>query len=68
VNTGTIKFFSDSKGYGFIEVQGAEDVFLHARDLRAPKFGTEPVKGEKVEFELGEGPKGLKAVNVKRVA
>lgn len=64
---GLVKFFSLEKGYGFIEVEGSEDVFLHARDLRQSNFGKEPNKGECLEFELAHGAKGLKAINVKRV-
>lgn len=66
--SGLVKFFSEQKGYGFIEVEGAEDVFVHARDLRQSNFGKEPTKGERLEFELAHGNKGLKAINVRRLA
>ncbi len=66
---GTVKFFNDPKGYGFFTVDGSTgEVFFHARDLRACDFGKEPVKGERIEFEIGHGNKGVKAINVKRVA
>lgn len=66
---GNVKFFSEQKGYGFITVDGStSEMFVHARDLRQSDFGKEPVKGERLEFEVGHGSKGLKAINVKRVA
>lgn len=61
MNTGTVKFFNDSKGYGFIteEVSGSE-YFVHISGLI-----DEIKQGDKVEFELQEGKKGMNAVNVK---
>jgi len=61
MSTGTVKFFNDSKGYGFITEDGAEkDHFVHISGLI-----DEVREGDKVEFELKEGNKGLNAVNVR---
>ena len=61
MSTGTVKFFNDSKGYGFITEEGTEkDHFVHVSGLI-----DEVREGDKVEFELKEGKKGLNAVNVK---
>jgi cold shock protein len=66
--SGTIKWFSEDKGYGFIEREdGGEDVFLHYSELKAqPGFKTIE-EGARVEFEVEQGPKGPKAANVERV-
>ncbi|PHR72840.1 MAG: cold-shock protein [Lutibacter sp.] len=61
MNTGTVKFFNQSKGFGFITEEGVEkDHFVHISGLI-----DEINEGDKVEFELQEGNKGLNAVNVK---
>lgn len=61
MKTGVVKFFNDSKGYGFITEDGSsEDYFVHISGLI-----DEVREGDKVEFELKEGKKGLNAVNVK---
>ena len=61
MNTGTVKFFNDSKGFGFITEEGADkDHFVHISGLI-----DEIREGDEVEFELKEGNKGLNAVNVK---
>ncbi len=61
MNTGTVKFFNQSKGFGFITEEGIEkDHFVHISGLI-----DEINEGDKVEFELQEGNKGLNAVNVK---
>lgn len=60
--TGTVKWFNDDKGYGFIEVEGGgKDAFVHANGL-AP--GARIVEGDKVTFDLEEGAKGPQAANV----
>lgn len=63
MNTGTVKFFNESKGFGFIvDEDSNKDYFVHVTGL------IDKVKeGDKVEFELQDGKKGLNAVNVKRV-
>jgi CspA family cold shock protein len=61
VNTGTVKFFNDAKGYGFITEEGSgSDYFVHISGLI-----DEIKQGDNVEFELQEGKKGMNAVNVK---
>lgn len=61
MNTGTVKFFNDTKGFGFITEEGTEkEHFVHISGLI-----DEINEGDKVEFELQEGKKGLNAVNVK---
>lgn len=61
MSTGTVKFFNDEKGYGFITEDGSNnDYFVHVSGLV-----DEIQNGDKVEFELQEGRKGLNAVNVK---
>lgn len=63
---GKVKWFSNKKGYGFIENQQGEDIFVHYQDIRCDGFKT--LKDhEEVEFEVVEGEKGLKAENVIRV-
>ena len=60
---GTVKWFNESKGYGFIEREGADDVFVHYTAIEMPGFKTLR-EGERVEFTVEEGRKGLQAVNV----
>lgn len=62
--TGSIKWFSPSKGYGFITpVDGSTDVFLHYSAMSSD-FRKALNKGDKVRFELADGEKGPKAINV----
>ena len=64
--TGTVKWFSNSKGYGFIQAEGTEqDIFVHFTSIQAEGYRTLK-EGEAVEFELVDGPKGPKAENVMR--
>lgn len=63
--TGKVKWFSDAKGYGFIEREGGDDVFVHHSSIEGHGFKT-LAEGEAVEFEVIEEPKGPKAVNVVR--
>jgi len=62
---GTVKWFNDAKGYGFIEREGGGDVFVHHTAIVADGFRTLG-EGEQVEFEVTQGPKGLAAANVTR--
>ncbi len=60
---GTVKWFSDSKGYGFIAREGGPDVFVHYSSIQGEGFKTLR-EGQEVEFELTEDTKGPKAANV----
>jgi CspA family cold shock protein len=60
---GTVKWFNETKGYGFIARESGSDVFVHYSAIRGNGFKTLK-EGQRVEFELGQGPKGLQAVNV----
>src|SRR4029453_962614 len=63
--TGTVKWFNDSKGFGFISQDGGgDDVFCHHTAINMDGFRT-LAEGQKVEFELAKGPKGLQAQNVR---
>ena len=63
--TGTVKWFSDEKGYGFLRQDDGPDVFVHHSEIEGAGFKT-LAQGERVEFEIEEEPKGLKARNVVR--
>ncbi len=64
VQTGTVKWFNDSKGFGFIEADdGQGDLFVHHSAITMDGFRT-LAEGQRVQFEVGRGPKGLKADNV----
>jgi cold shock protein len=63
---GTVKWFNDAKGYGFISQEGGEDVFVHFNAIQAQGFKS-LAEGDKVEFEVTKGPKGLQAANVRKV-
>jgi len=66
--TGTVKWFNDAKGFGFItQTDGGEDVFCHHSAIQADGFRS-LAEGQKVEFDVTKGPKGLQAANVRPVA
>lgn len=62
---GTVKWFNDAKGFGFIEHTSGKDVFVHYSVIEAEGFKTLK-DGEEVEYEIKEGPKGLQAMRVQR--
>lgn len=62
--SGKVKWFNESKGFGFIEQDSGEDVFVHHTSIQGDGFKT-LIEGQRVDFEVTNGPKGLKAENVK---
>ena len=62
---GTVKWFNDSKGFGFISQEGGEDVFVHHTAIQMDGFRS-LAEGDRVEFEDVKGPKGLQAQNVRK--
>ena len=60
---GTVKWFNDAKGFGFIEQEDGEDVFVHFSAIQSDGFKS-LAEGDAVEFEVTQGPKGLQAANV----
>jgi cold shock protein len=65
VATGIVKWFNADKGFGFISQSGGDDVFVHFSAIQSPGYRTLD-EGEKVEFDVQQGPKGLQAANVRR--
>ena len=63
---GSVKWFNDAKGFGFITQTDGPDVFVHHSAIVADGFRS-LTEGERVEFDVMQGPKGLQAVNVRRV-
>jgi CspA family cold shock protein len=66
MNYGTVKFFNDEKGFGFIAVENGEDIFVHFSNIEGTGRRS-LAAGQEVEFEIGQGQKGLEAKNVKPV-
>jgi CspA family cold shock protein len=62
---GKVKWYNEVKGFGFIETENGEDIFVHRTGLSSPYNGLEP--DQEVEFETKQGDKGLSAINVKTV-
>lgn len=63
--TGTVKWFNEKKGFGFVTEDGGNDVFVHYSAITGDGFKT-LVEGDKVTFEVVNGPKGPQASNVKK--
>lgn len=66
MTTGRVKWFNDSKGFGFLEQDNGEDVFVHFSAINGNGFKS-LAEGDTVQFEIVKGPKGLQAANVNRV-
>ncbi|WP_372750503.1 cold-shock protein [Litorivivens sp.] len=64
--TGTVKWFNNAKGFGFISQETGDDVFVHFRSIRGDGYKTLD-EGQTVEFNLVEGPKGFQAEDVAKV-
>ena len=62
---GMVKWFNDAKGYGFITQEDGQDVFVHYSAVQGSGFRS-LAEGDRVEFEVTRGPKGLQAANVKK--
>lgn len=63
MNEGTVKWYNESKGFGFIEKNGSKDIFVHHSGLASPFGGLE--EGQKVTFNIKHGDRGDVAINVK---
>jgi CspA family cold shock protein len=63
---GTVKWFNDAKGFGFLSYEGGADVFVHHSEIRADGFRSLS-EGDKVRFEIVQSPKGPRAANVSRI-
>jgi CspA family cold shock protein len=63
---GTVKWFNDAKGYGFISQEGGKDVFVHHQAIQSEGFRS-LAEGDTVQFDVVEGPKGPQAANVRKM-
>jgi len=64
---GTVKWFNDAKGFGFIAQEGGKDVFVHHTAIQMDGYRSLR-EGDRVDFEIVEGPKGLQASNVRKAS
>lgn len=67
MKTGTVKWFNSEKGFGFIEVEGESDVFVHFSAIQGNAGRKNLEEGEKVQFEVEKGPRGPQASNVTKL-
>jgi len=67
INNGTVKWFNEAKGYGFIKREDGPDLFVHYTNIAGSGFRTLK-EDDRVEFEISEGPKALQAINVSKIA
>ena len=66
METGTVKWFNASKGYGFITREEGDDVFVHYKAIKADGYKSLE-EGDQVQFDIEKGPKGLQASNVSKL-
>ncbi len=64
---GTVKWFNTEKGFGFIEIEGEKDIFVHTSAIQGNDSRKSLEEGQKVQFETEEGPKGLQAIEVSAI-
>jgi CspA family cold shock protein len=64
--TGTVKWFNDQKGYGFIAREGGNDVFVHHSEIQSDGYRS-LLEGDQVEFSIEQGPKGPSAAKVTKI-
>jgi CspA family cold shock protein len=63
MTTGKVKWYDETKGFGFIESENGEDIFVHRSGIDSSFYGLQ--ENQQVEFDVKQGPKGLVAINVK---
>ncbi|MBN1154887.1 cold-shock protein [candidate division KSB1 bacterium] len=66
METGTVKWFNATKGFGFIKRDTGDDVFVHYKSIEGSGYKSLD-EGDKVQFEIGQGPKGLQATKVQKI-